>query len=331
MIKLQRSPTSVLSWLLQQIFDNLLAAAMLLLFSFMLLQYLPGNQVDALLTSDIGRAISSEDYANTTQRLGFDRSALHQFGDWLTELLQGNLGYSILHRAPVSEVLSDALPWTLTLVLLSLPISLLLGAFIGLLTGMHPQRKPSQLAFTLMTLLSSLPSFVVALLLLNLFAFTLGWFPTGGGVGLSARLSGKNELLDLIWHAALPLTALCLHGCIRYFYLAYGLAQQIGQRAFIRYARQRGITGWHLLRHWYLPNAMPELLSRLSSSLPGMVGVTVFVEVVFSYPGVGSLLLDAIHNRDYLLLQGALLLTGLMVLVGNTFLDLLTTVLTVRG
>lgn len=331
MIGVKPTPANVPSWLFQQLVDNLLAATFLLLFSFILLLYLPGNQVDALLTNDIGIAINAEDYANTTERLGLDRPVLYQFGDWLTRVLQGDLGYSMLHGAPVSEVLSEALPWTMTLVLLSLPTSLLLGAFIGLLTGMHPKRKRSQVAFTLMTLLSSLPSFVVALLLLNLFAFTLGWFPAGGGAGLSARLSGKNELADLIWHGILPLTALCMHSCVRYFYLAYGLAQQIGQRAFIRYARQRGISGWQLLRHWYLPNAMPELLSRLSSSLPGMVGVTVFVEVVFSYPGVGSLMLDAIHNRDYLLLQGALLVTGLMVLTGNTLLDVITAGLTARG
>jgi len=316
---------------LHPLLGNLPALAVLLIGSFLLLHSLPGSQVDALLSSDLGINLNAEAHTRMRAELGLDRPLWQQFGSWLGDLLQGDLGYSRLHAAPVAAVLADALPWTLALVLISLPLSLLLGALPGLLAGMAAQRRSARLLFALITLLSSLPGFVIALLLLSLFGFTLGWFPTGGGISLEARLSGQVTLTDLAHHALLPLLALSLHGSVRYFYLAWGLAQQISRRAFIRHARLRGIRGAGLLWHWYLPNAMPELLSRLSSSLPGILGATLFVEVVFSYPGAGALLLDAINNRDYPLLQGSLLLIGSIVLLGNSLLDLITTTLTDRG
>lgn len=316
---------------LRPLLGNLPALAILLICSFLLLHSLPGSQADALLSSDLGVNVSAETHARMRAELGLDRPLWQQFGHWLGDLLQGDLGYSRLHAAPVAAVLADALPWTLALVLIALPLSLLLGALPGLLAGMAAQRRSARLLFALITLFSSLPGFVIALLLLSLFGFTLGWFPTGGGISLEARLSGQLPLVDLAHHALLPLLALSFHGSVRYFYLAWGLAQQISQRAFIRHARLRGIRGARLLWHWYLPNAMPELLSRLSSSLPGILGTTLFVEVVFSYPGAGALMLDAINNRDYRLLQGCLLLTGGIVLLGNSLLDLITTILTDRG
>jgi peptide/nickel transport system permease protein len=311
--------------------DNTLALALLLIVSFVLLHSLPGNQADALLSSDIRPDISADDYAQVQTRLGLDQSRLDQFITWLGGLLQGEMGYSFLYSAPITEVLMGALPWTLALVLMALPISLISGSLLGLLVGMAPTQTNSRLLVGLATLFSSLPGFVVALLLLSLFGFALGWFPTGGGISLEAKLRGSFDLIDWAHHALLPVLALSIHGSVRYFYLAYGLAQQIGRRQFIQHARLRGIRGWRLLWRWYLPNAMPELLSRLSSGLPGVVGASLLVEVVFSYPGSGALMLDAIHNRDYQLLQGGLLLTGSIVLLGNTLLDFVTAALTNRG
>ncbi|MEI8632090.1 ABC transporter permease subunit [Vibrio sp. PP-XX7] len=104
-----------------------------------------------------------------------------------------------------------------------------------------------------------------------------GW----GGVSLESRITGTVSIPDVLWHGVLPLIALSFHGSIRYFYLAYGLARQIRKRPFISYARIRGVKGIRLLWHWFLPNAMPEIVSRLSSSLPGMVSATMFIEVIF--------------------------------------------------
>lgn len=316
---------------LKPLLDNALALILLLILSFVLLQSLPGNQADALLSSDIRPDISDEDYRQAEVRLGLNKSLPEQFMEWVSGLIQGDMGYSLLYSAPVVEVLMGALPWTLALVVIALPLSLIIGSLLGLLAGIAPAQTVSRMLVGLVTLLSSLPGFVVALLLLSLFGISLGWFPTGGGISLQAKLHGSFAIIDWAYHAFLPVLALSLHGSVRYFYLAYGLAQQVGRRPFIQHARIRGVRGWRLLWRWYLPNAMPELLSRLSSSLPGVVGASLLIEVVFSYPGSGSLMLDAINNRDYQLLQGGLLLTGSIVLLGNTLLDLVIAVLTNRG
>lgn len=315
----------------RSIINNLLASLFLLLFSFVLLHSLPGNQADVLLNRDIGPAVSLADYQYTRHQLGLDQSLLWQFGHWLKQVCQGDLGYSIVNAAPVWNLIRSALPWTLALVSLSIPLSLLLGGLVGLIAGMTDLHRSGQWLLTLMTALSSLPGFVIAFLLLALLGFQLDWFPTHGGESLLAGVTHRPQLTDRLWHGVLPLLALTLHACVHYFYLAYGLAQQIRNRPFIQSAQLRGIHGIRLLWRWYLPNAMPELLSRLSSSLPGTLGATILVEVVFAYPGIGNLMLATIQSRDYVLLQGIVLVTGLLVLFGNTLLDLISTALTDRG
>lgn len=254
---------------MSSLLDNLVALVLLLVFSFLLLHSLPGSQADVLLASDLIPGASASDYAETEQQLGLDQPLPLQFWQWLQAVGQGDLGYSMTYSASVSSVLGGALPWTLTLALISLPVSLFSGSLLGLAAGMHPKRLLSRFLLVVMTLLNSVPGFVVALLLLGVFAVGLDWFPSAGGSSMAARLGGHASFADLAYHAILPLLALSIHGSVRYFYLSYGLAQQIGRRPFIRYARLRGIRGWRLLSRWYLPNAGPELLSRLTSSLPG--------------------------------------------------------------
>lgn len=314
------------------LYDNCLALLLLLIFSFIMMHFLPGNQVDVMLSNDFNSEVSSADYDGLMNVAGLDKPVWMQFFNWMISVIKGHLGYSYIYSASVSSLILNAIPWTLMLIILSLPLSLLSGTLLGLTAGMNADKFGSKLIFSLVTLISSLPGFVIALLLLSLLGFYFNWFPCdGGAMSLEAKITGEKILSDILWHGALPLLALSVQGSIRYFYLAYGLALQIQRRPFIFYAKMRGIKGVRLLWYWFFPNAMPEILSRLSTSLPGMVGATIFVEVVFSYPGAGSLMLDAINNRDYVLVQGCLLMIGGVVLVCNTVLDLFSRVLAERG
>ena len=122
-----------------------------------------------------------------------------------------------------------------------------------------------------------------------------------------------------------------MHSALQYFYLARGLAQHISQRPFIEAARARGISRWRLLCSYYWPNAWPEIFTRMTAVLPGVLGATLFVETVFSYPGIGQMLLHAIHMRDFPLIQGVMVSLGFVILLLNSLIDLAVFRLNERG
>lgn len=313
------------------VLSNVLAFFMLVFLTFILLRWLPGDPLDVLYSSDIARSVSFAEREAMRETLGWDGSIWVQGWHYIHELVQGNLGYSIHHAAPVSDLLLASLPWSLALVLLSAPLGLLLGVTPGLIAGSKANTHLDHWLVVLAAIFSSLPSFALALLLSSLFAHQLGWFPLSGGAALFASYSGWQWLTDYIAHGFLPLIVLASHGALRYFYLTRGLAQQLSQRPFIKTAKARGLSQWQLIRHYYWPNAWPEVLTRMTGVLPSVLGSTLFVEVVFSYPGIGQLLLDAIYNRDFPVIQGALLTLGFIILLTNSLIDLMVHQLSLRG
>ncbi|GLR63072.1 ABC transporter permease [Marinospirillum insulare] len=313
------------------VLNNALAFFVLVCITFILLRWLPGDPLDVLYSSDITRSVSLVEREAMRESLGWHGSIWAQGWQYIGELAQGHLGYSIYHAAPVSELLAASLPWSLALVLLSIPLALVAGVLPGLIAGSQVSKRLDYWLVILAAVFSSLPSFALALLLSSIFAHQLGWFPLSGGATLFADYSGWQRVLDYLWHGWLPLLVLAAHGALRYFYLARGLAQQLSQRPFIAVAKARGLNQWQLIKHYYWPNAWPEILTRMTGVLPSVLGSTLFVEVVFSYPGIGQLLLDAIYNRDFPVIQGAILTIGFIILITNSLIDLMVHQLSLRG
>lgn len=313
------------------VLGNVLAFLLLLLITFALLHLLPGDPLDVLYGGDLVQQPDAHTRQQLRSQHGLDGTLVERLLLYVGQVMQANLGYSALHVAPVSQLIGHSLPWSLALVLLSVPVSLLLGVLPGLWAGSTANPKTEQALLMAGSLLSSLPSFAVALLLLSLFGVQLGWFPASGAEQMFAGLSGWQLWLDRIWHAVLPVLVLSLHGSLRFFYLSRGLAQQIGERAFISAAKARGVGRRALLLRYYWPNAWPEILTRMTEVLPGVLGATLFVETVFSYPGIGQLLLNAIHSRDFPLIQGVVVSLGFVILLVNSLIDLLVLRLNQRG
>ena len=311
--------------------QNLIAFTALIIIGFLLLRWLPGDPLDALYSGDLLRDFSLNEREEIREQLGWAENMAQEFLHYLAQLFRGNLGYSHHHAAPVSELLLSRLPWSLALILMSLPASLLLGVALGLYAGHVSGQWPDRLLLIVTTFISSLPSFALGMILLSFFSFQLDWFPSGGGAGWSTQFEGWRQLLDLAWHAFLPACVLAVHGAVRFFYLSRGLAQSIGQRPFLIAAQAQGLHPLRLLRFHYWPNAWPELLTRMTGVLPGVLGGTLFVEVVFSYPGVGLLLVSALQQQDFIVVQGILFVTGLVILFVNSLIDIRTLYLGRRG
>lgn len=313
------------------VLDNMLAFAVLLLAIFLLLSCLPGDPLDALYSSDFAVGASSVTEQAIKDNYALNGNIFQRLLLYMTHLLRGDLGFSLLHAAPVAELIGQSLPWSLLLVMLSIPVSMVLGIGSGLWAGSTTDPRVARRLVTASALLSSLPPFILSLLLLSVFAVQLQWFPIAGAEQLFSSLSGWQLGLDRLWHALLPIMVLALHGSLRFFYLSRGLARQLRTRPFMIAAQARGVGPWQLIRDYYWPNAFPEILTRLAGVLPNVIGATIFVEAVFSYPGMGQLLLSAIYSRDFPLIQGVVVSLGFVVLLLNTGIDLAVLRLNRRG
>lgn len=313
------------------VLDNVLALCLLLLAVFTLLHFLPGEPLDALYSSELAVGLDAAGQQAMKDSYGLSGSIMQRMLGYLGHVLRGDLGFSLVHAAPVSQLIGQSLPWSLTLVLLSVPLSMLLGIAPGLWAGSTNNYRVDRRLVTASAVLSSLPSFTLALLLLSVFSMQLQWFPIAGAEQPFSMLSGWRLWLDRFWHAVLPVLVLSLHGALRFFYVSRGLAQQLRERPFITAAQARGVGRLRLLTRYYWPNAFPDILTRMTGVLPSVLGATLFVETVFSYPGIGQLLLSAIYTRDFPLIQGVVISFGGVILLTNTLIDLMVLRLNHRG
>lgn len=323
--------TDTRSALTYGLINRLAVFALLVALAFALPRLMPGDPLDVLLSEDVSRELTAPEIADLREQMGLSGSPARQFARYLAALAQGDLGYSHRHAAPVSDLLARALPWTALLFLGATPIFLLGGLLAGTMAGRRPHGPADRIATAAITLLASIPPFVAALGLLLAFGILWPVLPVSGAEPLFPSDNPLTRAADIARHAVLPCLALAAHEIVRIFLLARGEAASISHRPFLTNARARGIAGWRLWLNYYGRNMLPVVLARLSDSVTALVGVVLYVEIVFAYPGIGHLIYDAILDRDYMLLQGAVIGLAVFVLVLNGLIDLAVTLLAERG
>ncbi|WP_208990683.1 ABC transporter permease [Pseudovibrio sp. Tun.PSC04-5.I4] len=284
-----------------------------------------------MVSSDLSRDLTSMEAAEMRAYMGLSGDWLQQLKVYLTDLVAGDLGYSLQHAAPVSILLMASLPWTLLLIACSAPIFLIIGAVGGIEAGKSPGALFDRIATGVITVIASLPPFTTAVLLLLAFGILWPVLPTGGAEPLFPSSSLVQRDFDIARHAVLPVLALSLHEVSRFYFLARGEAITLSHRPFVINACGRGIRGWRLRTAYYGRSLFPVFLARMSDSLTGLFGAVLFVEIVFSYPGTGHLIYNAILDRDYVLLQGAVIALAGLVLALNWVIDVTAASLARRG
>lgn len=292
---------------------------------------LPGDPFELLLSSDYVQEMDDAAQARLRERLGMDAGLWAQVARDLSAMARGDLGHSPLHGAPVREVLFGALPWTLLLVACATPVFLAIGVGLGIEAGRKPGSRADSILSAVMTFIAALPAFVTALLLLLIFAITLRLFPLGGAEPFFPQSDFWPRARDIAWYGALPVLALAKHEIARYFFIIRGEAVQISRRPFMMNARGRGVAGWAERYRYFGLNLLPVILARLGHSTSTLLGAVLYVEVVFSYPGIGKLMHQAVLDRDFALLQGAIAALAAITLLINWLFDVLVELLTKRG
>jgi peptide/nickel transport system permease protein len=252
---------------------------------------------------------------------GLDLPLHTQYFNYLSDLLQGDLGYSYRQNRPIGDIIMERLPWTLLLAFSSLVISAIVGILLGALSAW---RRGSKLDVSLLNILiatDSLPSFWIGMLFIAIFAVQLRWLPSQGAVTPAARYSGGEQLMDIVRHAIMPIVTLSILSVPRiYLTMRYTMIGVLGED-FIRTARSKGVTERGILLGHMIPNALCPVVTVLALRFGFAFGGTVVIETVFSYPGLGRLIFEAVSGRDYPVMQAAFLLFTIAVLLSNILAD----------
>ncbi len=293
--------------------------------NFFLPRLIPGDPVQSL----IARARGQLD-ANAIQSLyilfglNTDESIVEQYVDYLGQLFRGDLGLSFtFFPTPVSEVLGDSLPWTLGLVGLTTVISFLLGTFMGVLAGWW-RGSWADMLMPVTTFLSSIPYFWLGLIAITLLADAGGPFPSSGGYDPGVVPSWDMDFVwSAVYHSLLPAITILISSMSGWVLSMRNMMLTVSSEDYITVAHAKGLSERRVMIGYAARNALLPNVSGFALSLGLIVGGTLLVEIVFSYPGVGFQLFQAVGAKDYPLVQGIFLIITLSVLVANLFADLI--------
>ncbi len=290
------------------------------LLTFLILNLLPADPLRTWSTG--GPVPSAEARARLRAELRADEGPGARYLSWSLALLRGDLGQSLRDGRPVGQVVAEALPWTI--VLNGCAILLIYGLAVpfGLLGGMAPGSAFDRLGSGLLLALYSLPSFAAALLLQEAFSVRLGLLPLQGTASAGATASVAGATLDHLRHLILPTVCLALMGWAFVARYARAAFRAVAGNNFIAVVRSKGLSRRGAARH-IVANTAVSLLTHVAAIIPGLVGGSVIVEQVFSWPGLGRLYLSSIEGRDYPVVLGLTLLSAVAVLGGQFVVDLL--------
>ena len=269
------------------------------------------------LSSD-GTEVASyteEEILKYKQYYGLDMPLWRQYLNYLLGIFTGNLGYSIYFKEKVITLIFSRLVWTAGIVIFSLCISSVLGLFLGSFSAWNYQRKMDTILYQGMVIVSEIPSFLTANMILMFFIIKWRILPTAGGITPFIKIEFSwSFILDVIKHAVLPsLTLTFLRLPDFYFVSRSAMLQQI-QKKYVETAQAKSLGDIYILMRHCLPNAINPIMTRFLLSIQTMFNATLIVENVFKYPGIGKLIRDAVFYRDYLLLQGIFLVITIFIL-----------------
>jgi peptide/nickel transport system permease protein len=269
--------------------------------------------------------ITEEQLQKLEHQLGLDRPLPVQYADWVVNMFRGDMGQSIKFHRPVSEMIAERIPNTLLLVGLSFLVTLLIALPVGILSARKPYSLFDYIATTITFMGQSLPVYWLGLGLILIFYVTLKnpingnpLFP-GGGMNTIGK---EGDLLDTLWHLVLPVTALSLGWAAWYSRFLRSSMLDVLHEDYVRTARAKGVIERLVYYKHALRNAILPLVTLIALDLPTLFAGALFVETIFSWPGMGRLFWDAARGRDYPVLLGVVMITAVLIIVCNIIADL---------
>lgn len=308
---------ATLQYILKRLFLMIPTFFLVMIIIFVLVRFLPGDPAIAIA----GDRASDADLEAIRERLGLNEPVLVQFWLFVTNTIQGDLGRSILMRAPVTEVIFIRLPTTAFLTLYTVGLSLLIAGPLAFVAALNRGCWPDALIRTVFQVGLSMPVFYIGLVLLTFLAAQLRWFPVGGyGDTFGERL----------YHLFLPSIAVALYTSAIIMRNLRSAIIEVLDADYVQFARAKGLPNRLILARHVLRNALISTVTLLGLSIGNLMSGTLVTETVFAVPGVGRLMLEAIFARDYPLIQGLTLTFAVLVSVVFLLTDLLQSTLDPR-
>lgn len=280
---------------------------------FLAVRLIPGDFATVML----GTQYTEEAAAALREQYGLNQPLIYQYLIWLKGILTGNFGYSYISNQSVSVLLFSRLPVTLELTILSLLLAVCFGIPMGYWAACKRNKAPDSAATVTGLLGISIPNFWLGTMFILLFSLKLKWFPSGGFVPLTDGILGNLRCMILPAIAlGLAVSAVVMRSA------RSAMVEVIGQE-YMKMARAKGLSGIKLIFRHGIKNTMVNVLTILGPQTGSLLGGSVVIEQIFSLPGIGSLALQSINNRDYLVLQGTVLFISTMFVLINLIVDLL--------
>ena len=282
---------------------------------FMLLFLSPGDPILLLVPIEEVGQLTDEEMDQLRSDLGLDRPLYAQYADWLGRVVRGDLGRSIHQRRPVGDLLATRFPVTLELALLSVLLASVVAVPIGIYSAVRPGGLGDLVGNVTALMGVSAPNFWVALLLIVLFAVQLRWLPAGGFVRIS------DDPVAHVERMILPVVTLATALMAVTMRLTRSSMLEALNEDYIRTARSKGLSLRRIIYIHALKNALIPVVTTVGLQIGRILGGTVAIELIFSFPGMGKLMLDGIFARDFPVVQGAVLLITISFMLINLLVD----------
>ncbi|MFD1797304.1 ABC transporter permease [Paracoccus aurantiacus] len=294
------------AYLIRRLIQSALILLGVSVITFLLLYILPADPVRQIA----GRSATPEVVENIRRQLGLDQPVWVQYGNYLWGLLHGDMGRSYLQRSEVASLIAARLPATLQLMLGAIIAELVIGLTLGVVAALN-RGKPLDTSLMVASFAAvSAPQFVVALLLLYVFAVKLGWFPIGGYGTFS--------------HLVLPSITMGIMGAGWYSRMMRSSMLDVLRADYIRTARAKGLGRMRVILRHALPNAILPVIAMIGMDIGIFMGGVVVVESVFGWPGIGQLAWQAIQRVDIPIIMGVTITSAVAIVLGNLLADLIT-------
>ncbi|MGQ3297474.1 ABC transporter permease [Reyranella sp.] len=303
----------MLRWTLAKVLQTAAVLLIVSAASFSLLKLAPGDPVELMLGDDY----SKESHQSLMVQLGLDRSLPEQYVDWLGRFVRGDWGTSFVSRTPIFEyAFVEALPVTLTLSAAALGLALLIGVPLGVLSAVRKDSAWDAAAAAFSLTGSAFPSFYLGILLIWIFGVAFGLFPTMGFV------APWQDFWGGAYHLVLPAITLSTPFMALIVRITRANLVEVLEQPYIAAARARGEPAWRITWVHGMRNVLVPLATIVGLQLGALLHGAVLTETVFSLPGVGRMITDAVLNREYMVVQAGVMMTGCLVIFTNLAVDL---------
>ncbi|MFR8719057.1 MAG: ABC transporter permease [Coprococcus comes] len=303
----------MIKMILKRIFQLIPVLLITMSMTFVITRVLPGNPAVSILSPQA----TVEDIAKMEEEMGLHDPMPVQYINYMKRILTGDLGTSYRYNRPVADLIFEKLPNTLQIALASLIIALLIGVPVGIISAVKQYSLFDYISMIAALIGVSMPSFWLGLMLVLIFSVNLGWFPTMGMGVIS------NGIGDVISHLFLPSLCLSFGSMANFARISRSSMLEVIDQDYMKAVRAKGIRENVVIIKHGLKNALPPIVTVLGMRIAALMTGAIMIETIFSWPGIGRLIVDAINNNDFEMIQGTVLFMAILYVTVNLVVDII--------